>query len=574
MALPGPSTFPVEFGLAPDYVESASRLDVSFPTALCELIDNSIAGTPSSAPGFGVDVYIRDESPNTLRVTVSDAGPGVPPGYVERGLFLLGGKPALAPGPFASLNEHGLGLKQALPRLIRDTGFAFELRTGFQGLPGSPVEYSHLQGVLTTDPLHKMSGHRCDRLPSKGAHPGEAHFNSGVKPRGWNPRTGTRLLFDTSKAWAYGGWQSPFGIDPSSLDFRRFASLLNEHLGVTYRHLLSSKSPYSHGLRNSIKTRYWGSTGRTVGQFEIKPIEVPYEPGKSKKSTFTVSNGSVSIEVAYTRGISDAAVSATRQAFHKINPRAQGYDLVHHGKVLKSAVLEEVWGRNKHPGLNTLTGEILLDVTAGLLHTTSTKDGLEWNQDVLEDVRTEIQKLDWSAEHVVDMFRPTAPSPPRPPYRWKGHETTLHKLLERAFIAAYPGATTRRPHPAWPIAKTGIDPRTAADLTFEDHRGFIVMEVKKGYVDPLDLYQLRLYWDGFCFSRSPKHPSIGLLIGASEPAGVKWLRAYLNRLKDPCGALYQFQFRPLGFFSLPPSTPSGAANSSSARSLIDKLLGP
>ncbi len=287
-----------------------------------------------------------------------------------------------------------------------------------------------------------------------------------------------------------------------------------------------------------------------------------------------MSNGAVSIDVSYSRGISDAAVSATRQAFHKINPRAQGYDLVVNGKVLQSAVLEEVWGRNKHPGLNTLTGEIIFEVTSGILHTTSTKDGLDWNQDILDDVRTEIRKLDWSAEHVVDMFRPPPPAPPKSRFRWAGHETTLHKLLERACLAAYPTSTTRRPHSAWPMASTGIDPRTAADLTFDDHRGFIVMEVKKGYVEPLDLYQLRLYRDGFCFSRAPKHPSFGLLIGDSEPPGVKWLRAYLNRQKDPCGTLYQLQFRPLSFFGLPPRYPGGSANVSAMRSLIEKLLGP
>ncbi len=247
MSPTGLTTFPVDFGLAPDYVESASRLPVSFPTALCELIDNSIASTPSGAPGFGVDLYIHETPADSLRIMLSDAGPGMPPGYVERGLFLLGGKPALPPGPFASLNEHGLGLKQALPRLVRDSGYVFELRSGFRGTPGSPIEYSHIQGVLTTDPLRKMSGHRCDLLAAKRLHAGEAHFNAGVKPRGWNPNTGTRLIFDCSKGWAYEGWQSPFGIDPSSVDFKRFAQLLNEHLGVTYRHFLSPTGRFALG---------------------------------------------------------------------------------------------------------------------------------------------------------------------------------------------------------------------------------------------------------------------------------------------------------------------------------------
>ncbi len=225
---------------------------------------------PVSGLTFTVDVLVALRAPETLEITVADAGEGIPRAELERGIFILGRKPSARAGPFSSLNEHGMGLKNALPWLTRTSGREFDLRTSWAP-PSGPPEYRRVTGPLE---VHGMGWQ-----PSN-----VAEWNAWVNPRGSNKRTGTRIRFRCSKAQAFSGWEESFGIESKTMTFEDFAGLLDEHLGATYRHPLSSTTP--SGRPNSLRTTYWNSPG--YGKFwkrsEIRPIPIPFATGMSRRS--------------------------------------------------------------------------------------------------------------------------------------------------------------------------------------------------------------------------------------------------------------------------------------------------
>ncbi len=87
----------------------ATKLSRTFPSALCEVIDNSIAATPPGPPGFMIDVYVPEQpKTNSLGFIIADGGAGMPKGFVADGLFLLG------PPTRSGRAQPHVGLHQAL----------------------------------------------------------------------------------------------------------------------------------------------------------------------------------------------------------------------------------------------------------------------------------------------------------------------------------------------------------------------------------------------------------------------------------------------------------------------------
>lgn len=548
----------VDCGIDPHYFDEAENLGTTFPAALSELIDNAIASTtndPATGVTFKVDVLIARVSPNKLELTVADAGEGIPSLELEQGMFILGRRHSGRSGPYASLNEHGMGLKNALPWITRETGREFDLRT------------AHLATGMTPAQI-RLSG----RLEVKGMRwqPSNiAQWNAWMNPRGPNKKTGTRIRFRCSTAQAYSGWEESFGLDSKSMSFESFARLLDEHLGVTYRHLLSPAS--SATPVNSLRTTYWKDPnyGRFWRRSEIRPIPIPFAAAMSRKTDFRIVRGSkVLLNAEYTRGFVDPSIAASRVAFYTRNERAQGFDVVVHSKVIQSRVYEPIWTTQRHGSENGFAGELKLEGPG--LKTVITKDKLDWSSHDLQALARYIRKLDGSPGQLHRALLPTIPRPPSAgKYVWYGNEDDLCDMLQKAIQSKIaPGAALKRKSPAWDQGKTGIDPAVAEDLTYEDSRGFIIFEAKKKAAEPIDVYQVVMYWDGFCLSRGLNSPTRAFILASSEPKGVAWLRKFMAGRKDPAGNPYVIKFRAWSYFGLPPRTRGAEANQAKVDSFV------
>ncbi len=552
------TAIPISTGLTADFFKSAAKSPRTFRSAFGEVIDNSIAATPAAAPGFRLDVYVREDVPKQgfLEFTVVDGGEGMPKSFVTGGLFLLGPRALLSSGPFGHLNQFGLGLKYSLPWLTDESDLKFDLRTGSRATGSSGPDYTCVHGELST------MGMQADACPS-GVVGTVKHFNEGIRAPGPDPLIGTRLRFSTSKHKAYAGWES-FGVDRSKVNFQSFIFLLREHLGLTYRDFLPTSTFTGTTLANAMGIRAFASGAKRPDAYSVLPVPVPFAAGKMKQSKFSVASGHGRAIVLYRRGKLDAGVN--RQVYHKKAELTQGYDVVVGHKVIESAVLERIWNRGRHDSLNYLTGEVSIEVASGELPLVSTKDSLDWSSDFARELIKKIRKLDSNATQLIQSFAP--PSPPRKkPTRglWNGDEDDLRDLL-RDELENISKGSTKTEHTCWDQAKTGIEPEVAADLTFASPPAFLVIEAKWPLARVRDLYQLRFYWDGFCYTANHttppavQHPTVGLLIAKEFRPGVAWLAKYLSLQRCACGQPYDIRICGWHNLGLPPRRAGGRAS--------------
>ncbi len=342
---------------------------------------------------------------------------------------------------------------------------------------------------------------------------------------------------------------------------------LVEHLGLTYREFLM-KSTGGKTTPNSIKVR------TVTSQIEVTPIPVPLTV-KNKSSTFAMNAGGIDSSVKYQRGILDTGV--TRVVYHRATELTQGYDIVVGNKVIESAAFEKIWAQLRHDAFNKLTGEISIQVTAGEIPLAATKDRLDWSSEFANALVKRIRKLDDRPLYLLRSFTPTHYTPKKKKLVWIGSEDDLTNLLKDSIDKTAKGVTTRE-HSAWDKSLTGIEPGVAADLTYEEPGKFVVIEAKQNYADVSDVYQLRLYWDGFCdsnsWSKKPTgpHPTSAVLLASSFKPGTKWLAGYISKLSCACGKQYGIQCSGWGALGLPPKVPGGVANDTKVTAALKRWL--
>jgi hypothetical protein len=561
---------PISTGLATDFFKSAAKSPRTFRSAFGEVLDNSIAATSSTASGFSVHVYLREDlpKPGFIEFTIADDGDGMPKSFVENGLFLLGPRSLALGGPYAYLNQFGFGLKYSLAWLTDELGLKFDLRTAHRSPPSLKPEYTCVHETLST------TGMQADPCPP-GVVGTVKHFNEGIRAPGPDPLIGTRLRFATSKHKAYAGWES-FGVDRSKVDFRKFVLLLREQIGLTYRDFLPTSAFTGSTLSNSIDLRAFASGSRKPVSHSVLPVPVPFAPGLSRQSKFTIAAGRSSAKVVYRRGKLDTGV--TRLVYHKKAELTQGFDIVVGHKVIESAVLDRVWNRGRHDSLNYLTGEVSVEVASGELPLVSTKDSIDWSSDFARELVKRIRKLDSNATQLVQSFAPPAPGRKKASHRlWSGDENALRDLLRDELENISKGAT-KVEHCPWDNATTGIESEVAADLTFEAPARFLVVEAKWPVARVRDIYQLRFYWDGFCYTANHTtppavpHPTVGLLVAREFRPGVDWLAKYLSLQRCPCGQPYAIRICGWRNLGLPPRLAGGTANSTKVAAELAKWL--
>ncbi|HEC77256.1 MAG TPA: hypothetical protein ENI33_08395 [Thermoplasmatales archaeon] len=523
------------------FFEELGKVMLSFPSAICELIDNSISSATDECK-VNIDIVIKhypsgDIKENKLDIIIVDDGMGISRYDLKYNVFGLAKKTKAEPRchKYRHLREHGFGLKTALAWLTRGTGYNFELRTGAISSRNGTIEYSKVVG-----PLKK--GHlRLYKSTYK-------EWKEWCQPRGANQETGTRIRFSTLFTQAQQGWKDTiFKIEPEKIkSLESLLDFLKEHLGITYRYILQEGSTIQ--IRYSeVKIIDNSLISSKEKKVDVKPLFIPFQ-GEPRIDKFSVKDSNRRLSVIYIRGIVDKAKVQNNKMFYTWNERAQGLDIVVYNKVFESAYFP--WNVKRHQSHNGLAGEIRIKSGKGI-PTILTKNKLQWDDPLLEELNRRIIDIDYTIEGRKSNFSKFFHDLQR---RALGKEkkeeitieivpqteTEMNKLLRDILdkIAKQEGYI---PHKVNLNDITWGYPRTAADITYHDKRGFFIFECKKGNANPKDLYQLMMYWDGYvCNNFDMVHDLVirGFLVANGFSEGVKEIRDYINNRTDERGVHY------------------------------------
>jgi hypothetical protein len=357
---------------AEHYFQGLARQDMDLHSAVGELVDNALSARKPAEVGdalqpMTVEITLeQSEDEGSVIVQVADHGIGMTMQDIVSRVFNPGGQ---GPDPGA-LNEHGFGLKNALALLTGGNSTEFELLTR-SASDEAASEYCFLRvtGPLSTNMVVEDDATREDWGT-------DLHFLQEAE-------TGTKVR--ARVRWKY--FRSMYRRGTPGLDF--LAARLGEHLGVMHRHFLQGG--------NHIRISY-RRAGQEWTHKEVQAIPVPYE-GEHKSVSRTITVDGKEYKFEYDRGTLDYDVKDAdaenergwpyplRSYYQGSNARC-GIDIAVRGRVIKSAVFEEIWPDiAKTVDFNRFVGELRVGAD---FRTTNNKTGLDPHADNWETLLSQL----------------------------------------------------------------------------------------------------------------------------------------------------------------------------------------
>jgi hypothetical protein len=458
-----------------------AQAPIHFQNMVAELVDNALAATPTNA-----EVWI-DLSPEgsggLFRLSVSDNGPGISLAKLQNEVLTLG----FPPDSGSHLNEHGFGLKNVLSKVERLTTKPWIFRT--RDLPSMNSGYFfECQRPLAYEvPIAKRPS---VKWPSKGA-----------------AATGTVIDLLLPMTYLQTVAAGRRGAYPTDLDL--VMEYLREHLGVFYRGYLQG------GIRASAKI--FTSTSGAPKEI-VDPVEPKYSFSKSYPIAMPAKGGPVAIDCEIGMLDKNSAVTMGRRYYYRHAPESQGVDIRIGKRVVSTRLISEIWELERHPSLNGVAGEIRIPATEGLrIPTLNNKTSLDYDSAV------------WHS--LVQRIRAKVPEKSIPKGGGLSEEDLREELYKHIKGLSKPGDVVERQY----NCGSGV----YADIVWiQKSRGkdSEIFEVKKGQAQPLDVYQLAMYWDALVAGGT--QPTLGHLVSAGATPGVRSFLTSFAKRKDTNGARY------------------------------------
>ena len=215
----------------------------------------------------------------------------------------------------------------------------------------------------------------------------------------------------------------------------------------------------------------------------VPPIHVPMMLTRTEH--FQVELGGQVVTLTYVYGVLDRSQrdrlvqGGKARYYYQSSQPTQGIDIRLGKRVIATAQLSEIWQRedgkplSRHNSYNDFVGELLIpELPRGVLATLTNKTGIDRNDP------------DWDK-----VFEALAAYPPVKNAQSAG-EKELRLRWMKMLKATNPEDDVNGEVAVWPTA-------TRIDVVDRNKSGKCVLyELKAGKGEPLDLYQLRMYWDG------------------------------------------------------------------------------
>ena len=472
-------TYEIPINITRKAFEGLRRQGMNFHQAVCEIVDDALAASAQQA--LVCIAFAADEDKNYLNMAVADWGCGMDINGLTNALQL-----GSLPTGNNRLNEHGFGLNNALACLSDEAGTWSIYTRRDKG------DYLKVSGPFDT-------------------HMTAAAVGAPDLPEGLNlywdePSTVVyiRVPMDTVRTV-----QRRSSVRLTDLAVLR--TLLSEHLGVTYRGYLEQNpdtmDPYA---------KIAVSIGKNV-QF-VAPIEVPMT--MMQRETLEVELGGEVVTATYIHGLLDKTKCETlvqgcrAKYYYQGNQPTQGIDIRLGRRVIATAQLGEIWRKEdgtpiaRHNSYNDFVGELILpEVPRGVLATLNNKTGIDRSDHGWETVFEAMQEY-----------------PPQKNTLCFSEEELKKKWadLQRSVDDENDVSTE---FTVWPTG-TRIDVLVSNDAGKCD-----IYEMKARKAEPLNLYQLKMYWDGLVLSGV--QPTRGTLLAASYSDTMVQMAALMNQLPPP-----------------------------------------
>lgn len=448
-----------------------------------EFLDNSVANisalhknSVSSGPGqININIVKLDEG---FVFRIEDNGSGIED--IANALSLGGDKKR-----FSSLNEHGFGLKTSLATVDKTN--------------------KKWRVVTRTDSDFEKGQYRIVQAPYI---PEMSVFTIDENKLNWPgvlDTTGTIVEFVCTEGM-FNTLQE--GIRGNASE-ESCVQYLCEQIGSVYRYFIEN---------NEIKVTVEFDGKKT----NVKPVFPVFVEGRNtgKQSVLlNVEHGTLHIDFIF-----GEIEEAPYKRYYKRNMATNGVEFIVNGRKLMGNLFSEIWPLRNHPSYNSFIGvvNITSDDIRCLPKTNTAKNGID--------------KSDPVYQAVINWIRSSNPTPLKQVNK-AIREEDLVQELERKLnneISAVDKFIQRE----FGVFQSCYQ-QVAVDLYCFNGKKTTIYEAKKLQAEPLDLYQLRMYWDGAVEDGIPIDE--GVLIAASFSDNLQDLVNRLNGYIDPRGNTYNFR---------------------------------
>lgn len=449
-----------------------------------EFIDNAFSNFMKYPANEIKQIFIKLEElgAEKYKITIEDTGLGI---NNLNSAFSIGD----TENQESSLNEHGFGMKHALAAANKSNdNWKVMTRTKEHAAEN---KYYIIQAPysMTTQKVLEING---EVWPGKVT-------------------TGTIVEFIIDKHWVNTITRGLRG-NYSNLD--TIAEVIKENLGYTYAYFINKS------IANiQIHVQKLGKNEKKILQVsEVEPkFSDTIKPGKGSIK-INLGDGEVDLFYEFLQ-----AEDSEYKKYYRANMSTSGVEIRVNGRVLETALFNEIWGIEKHNSYNYIL--IRINVVSEhpnrLPSTTTTKAGLRRDDPKLEKIFEWIKsklstpkKQASLSDHEVDLFKQLA----------KKKELLL-KPYDSSLII-----TTEK------YTFTTMDERVRIDLYQSFQNQTTIYEGKRDKTSPLDVYQLLMYWDGLIMDEVKVDQAV--LIAAEHPQSVKALVAIKNECFDQKGNKY------------------------------------
>jgi hypothetical protein len=457
-----------------------------FHQCICELVDNCIASKRLDH-AFKVDViFSKIQDTNNYTIWIVDNGRGMSSETLMK---------AIQPGDSATtdnrLNEHGFGLKHSLATLTKKTGnwkiWTKDLEKGNISSVSSPFQYS-------------MNIEDDDVFPELPYQINDAS---------------TIVKAETTLDYI----QSAQGRGNKAEDINKLRQWVVEHLGVAYRGYLTQDP------NNDFKVDGVIYVSINQDKYFVPPIEIPMEATKS--TPITLELGGTNYQLYYNTGFIDEnkrntfLKGAGLKAYYQQNTSTQGIDIRLGKRVIATKQLTNIFGVKPHNKYNIFCGELVIpEMPRGILKTMNNKTDIDYDDN------------EWMK--IFETLRNEYPIPDDPRF---AEEEELKIQWKKKISSVEPRDTVTTEEHVW-----GSGVRIDVYRKKHDTGEVIIYELKAGKAAPIDLYQLKMYWDGLV--NNGNTPSTAILICESFDSKISDMANKINLMKPQDGSKpYKFSIQ-------------------------------
>ena len=408
-------------------------------------------------------------------ITVEDGGTGIQD--LNNALRLAGQARKETP-----LNEHGFGLKHALA-YVEDKGSYWEISTRTQ----EDAELNQYRKVHTPYSFSGDGEYHDGWIGSLGRTGTVIHFTCPMDIfNTLNPDTNKELTFDEQLA------------------------ILKEHLRYVYADILQSGKARIEFI--SVKNGHpdWEVLQALMPQWDSSTrVVIPQQD-------YDLGAGAVKISCEY----GCIKPSVENHNYYLGNMETSGVEVRINGRVVERGLMKAIWGRKVHNAENAFLVRVNLETNGfgALPGTSNEKNGFRKGDRRLRKL------FKWIRANVQ------IPNSCR-----ESRECQLFRLLAEK-KKKEPGMT-RVSLEEGTFCTIGLHMRI--DLFTCQNNKVTIYEGKVKKTKAIDVYQLKMYWDGCIEDGVPAEE--GVLIGGSHSAEALSLIQYVNRMTGPDGRRYNFR---------------------------------